>query len=396
MATMVQHDEHAASGPTPIRERYLAPDLARGAMLLFISLANSHIFLHGETMIRGYPLAGSGPDHAVAGLLTTLVDGRAYPMFAALFGYGMVQILRRQEETGLQWPESRKLLRRRGLWMIVFGFAHATLLFSGDIIGIYGLIAVLFVTLLYAEDTKLLRFAAVWMVVGSVFYGLSTIPAGSEQSMSMLYEDPLAGMAMRGGFFFALLIVGGLPVVCPFVLGVWAARRRLLDHPEQHLPLLRRIAAIGIGTAVVGGLPLALVISRVWPVESDIVIGLLGALHAATGMVGGLGYAAAIGLLAARLRTRPDGPGRIVTAVAACGQRSLTCYLSQSVVWFVVFAAFLLDLGGRLGAAWTAVLAVCTWVATVLLAELMRQVGARGPFELLLRRLTYGKSKTTP
>jgi uncharacterized membrane protein YeiB len=33
-----------------------------------------------------------------------------------------------------------------------------------------------------------------------------------------------------------------------------------------------------------------------------------------------------------------------------------------------------------------------TWAVTVGMAELMRRRGYRGPFELLLRRLTYGRA----
>jgi uncharacterized membrane protein YeiB len=78
-----------------------------------------------------------------------------------------------------------------------------------------------------------------------------------------------------------------------------------------------------------------------------------------------------------------------VTAIQATGQRSLTSYLTQSVVWTVVFAPFLLDLGDSLKLWQSAILAVATWAFTVLLADLMRRRGLRGPFEVLLRRLTY-------
>lgn len=98
------------------------------------------------------------------------------------------------------------------------------------------------------------------------------------------------------------------------------------------------------------------------------------------------GYAALIALLATRL----SGQGsRIVSAVAATGQRSLTCYLAQSVVWALVFTPFLLDLSGTLTVASTAILAKTTWFTTVMIADLMRRVAHRGPFELLVRRVTY-------
>ena len=67
----------------------------------------------------------------------------------------------------------------------------------------------------------------------------------------------------------------------------------------------------------------------------------------------------------------------------------MTCYLAQSVVWTIVFTPFLLDLSDHLTVTTTALLAVVTWLATVAMAEQMRRAGHRGPFELLVRRVTY-------
>jgi hypothetical protein len=64
-------------------------------------------------------------------------------MFALLFGYGIVQLLRRHTSSGVDELTVRRLVRRRGWWMVLIGFFHAMLLFSGDIIGAYGLLAVL-------------------------------------------------------------------------------------------------------------------------------------------------------------------------------------------------------------------------------------------------------------
>jgi uncharacterized protein len=52
---------------------------------------------------------------------------------------------------------------------------------------------------------------------------------------------------------------------------------------------------------------------------------LLGPLHDATGILGGFGYAALLSLVAVRIQAR-RGPA--VAAIAATGQRSMTCYSS--------------------------------------------------------------------
>lgn len=81
-------------------------------------------------------------------------------------------------------------------------------------------------------------------------------------------------------------------------------------------------------------------------------------------------------------------------ALKATGQRSLTCYLSQSIVWYIAFSPFLLDLGRQMTLWQSALLASATWLLTVGMATWMQRVGMRGPFEVLLRRLTYRKQQS--
>jgi uncharacterized membrane protein YeiB len=103
-------------------------------------------------------------------------------------------------------------------------------------------------------------------------------------------------------------------------------------------------------------------------------------------VLGGCGYAALIGLIALRIGARR---APITQAIVAVGQRSLTCYLTQSVVWTLVFTPYLGDLSGTLTVTTTALVAVATWLLTAALAELMRRADYRGPFEVLIRRFTY-------
>lgn len=128
---------------TPPTERAVAPDLARGVMLLLIALANIHLYSYGHGVgARGYPRDIDGVDRLVAVVQLLLVDGRAYPMFAFLFGYGVIQLARRRSSTGEE-ATAKRLVRRRGGWLVLFGAVHGLLLFSGDIIAAYGVLGVL-------------------------------------------------------------------------------------------------------------------------------------------------------------------------------------------------------------------------------------------------------------
>ena len=112
---------------------------------------------------------------------------------------------------------------------------------------------------------------------------------------------------------------------------------------------------------------------------------LLGPLHDPTGILGGFGYAALLCLLALPLQARRRV---VVDAIAAVG--SGRCPATWPSRW----------LGRRLHAVrtrspdkltvtTTALLAVATWLITVVLADWMRRTGRRGPIEVLVRRVTY-------
>ncbi|GAA0605235.1 DUF418 domain-containing protein [Kribbella sandramycini] len=357
-------------------------------MLLFIALANSHYFVGGARWFGGFPVDGNVLDRGAGFLISTFVDGRAFPMFGVLFGYGVAQIVRRQRESGREWWPIRKLLWRRSLVLVVVGFAHAMLLYVGDILGAYGVLLFLGVWALRWKD--------IWLfIVAGLVWVLTALP--SDDSFSTMTEGPdpamlppelLGQFADRLGAHSIIALLGWIGFVAPFLIGLWAGRRRILERPAEHQTLLRTTALVGLTIAILGALPVSLVVGGIIKQPANDTLSYLGPLHDATGLFGGFGYAALIVLIARRL-TR----GRFTTAIAAVGQRSMTCYLAQSVVWTIVFTPYLLGLSNTLTTTTTALLAIATWLATVGLAEWMRRKGYRGPFESMIRRLTYRTKK---
>ncbi|MFI6825466.1 DUF418 domain-containing protein [Kribbella sp. NPDC050241] len=378
-------------GPTGLGERALGPDLARGFMLLFIALANSHYFVYGTRVFGGFPMDGSSADRVVGMVLSTFVDGRAFPMFGVLFGYGVAQIVRRQRESGKEWWPIRTLLWRRSLVLIVLGFVHAMLLYIGDILAAYGVLLFLGVWALRWKDRWLLIVAALVFVLTALPSDDSLATASDASDPSMLPPDFLGQFGDRIVVQPFIALLGWIGFVTPFLVGLWAGRRRILERPAEHLTLLRTTAVVGLTVAVVGALPVSLVVGGVIDQPSGEALTRLGPLHDASGVLGGFGYAALSVLIALKLRDRQD---RITLAIAAAGQRSLTCYLSQSVVWAVVFTPYLLDLSRTFSTTTTALLAVATWLATAWIADRMRRASYRGPFEILIRRVTYQPRRT--
>src|ERR687890_410606 len=95
-----------APGAVPLSDRAPAPDVARGAMLLLIALANVHLYLYGRPLdVRLYPVPESAADRVVTALQLLLVDGRAYPLFGLLFGYGIGQLAARWVGAGARVPD---------------------------------------------------------------------------------------------------------------------------------------------------------------------------------------------------------------------------------------------------------------------------------------------------
>lgn len=374
-----------STGPTTLRERALAPDLARGCMLLAIALANSHYFLEGDSVLGGFPQDTGGLDRVTTWVIATFVDGRAFPMFGLLFGYGVARIVARQDG---EPRDTRRLLWRRGAVLFCLGALDALLFYVGDILAAYGVLLAVAAFAVGWSDRRILILAGAFFVLlalpGDGSFSINADPPDA----SMLPPDPGAQITERLPAVAIVAFLGPLGFVCPFLVGLWAGRRRLLEHAADHVRLLRVTAVVGITAAVAGAQPVALTLSRVTDRPSDATLDLIGPLHDTTGTLGGFGYAALIALVA--LRVAPAA-GAVTRALAATGQRSLTCYLLQSPVWFVLFTPYLLGLSDDLSVTATAGIATATWAATVLAADRMRAAGERGPLERLVRHVTYGR-----
>ena len=84
-------------------------------------------------------------------------------------------------------------------------------------------------------------------------------------------------------------------------------------------------------------------------------------------------------------------PSGIVRVLAAVGQRSLTFYLFQSLLMAPLLASWGLGLAPHLSTASAVAVAFGVWLVSLPIAAWMDSRRMRGPAELLLRRMTYGK-----
>ena len=396
--------------------RLLAPDFARGGMLLLILLSNTAFFLYAGDYTRSdnYPDPTSVADSVTQFLMLALLDVRIYPLFAFLVGYGIVQTLTRRMAAGATQDEAAATIRSRNRWLFVFGFVHAALLLSTEVLAAYGLIGLVLCALFLRGSERRLRagiltgigLLALVFTVAAVALALITVldPAGEAAPLTeggarflvsgAAEENYLVSVLFRLPTWVALLFVNGFGVVLPtaILIGMWAARHRVLEEPERHRALIRRVAVTGTALGLAGALPGAL--NHVGAFDPAPFHGLSGVAMGATawtsGLAGGLGYVALFVLLSGFL-TRRGRPPVAVTSVAALGKRSLSGYLSHSIVLVPVLSAWGLGLGAHLTSFTMALFALGLWLVTVVVAALMERAGRRGPFEVLLRRLSLRK-----
>lgn len=390
-------------GPVTGAERALAPDLIRGGMLLLIGLANAANYAFaGQPGLNGSP---HGLERILNFLKITLVDARAYPVFAVMFGYGLVQLARRQRNSGITASGVRKILLKRNAWLVAFGLAHATLLYFGDFLGAYGLVGIICTLLLLNRSDRFNKIVlwiwgaqVVYVIVTAGMTVLATVNSSGPAHTMTNHPNPSLAATSYGSSLIHRLqeypthtatVLGFTVIVW---LGIWAARMQLLENPQAHRALLTRVAAVCMSITILGGLPLALVAAG-WLHVDEAAVDSMTFLQNLSGQFGGPGYIALFALLVCKLTAnrRPAELGVPVQAISALGQRSMSGYLFQSVSWLILLAPFTLNLGDRLGNTGftAAAVAVLVWTTSVVTAYQMKKRSYRGPAETLLRKLTY-------
>ena len=162
-----------------------------------------------------------------------------------------------------------------------------------------------------------------------------------------------------------------------FLVGILVARREGLAKGADP-KLMRRMAVWGFAI----GLPLQLVAAALYIVNLQAETYSLGlslvslAINFLTAPILSAGYVGALWLISQRF----GGSGLL----AAAGRHSLTIYLSQSVVFSVLFSAWGFGLFAQLDAWVVALTALGTWAVLSALALLNLRFFKRGPMEAAL------------
>lgn len=387
--------------PTLPAERLVQLDALRGLAVLGILLVNAPASAMpgqiGEAPLLS-PLAFGPLDQAVWWTMRTGFDDKFITLFSLLFGVSVYLV---GGESGA--GDGREgVLRRRLLWLLLFGALHGALIWYGDILLLYAL-AGMVMALCRSWPPRRLLLAGAGLIVLTIiqvlsdeasvsagFTDASWMEAGAAQVRSAIADarSGLAGSQLANLRTWALVTASVPFTYGPSTLGLmmWGLalfRLGVLQGRASTKTYLLMTAAGGLSLAVIGwsaleqmrdGFPVA---TRVWDRLPNLTLAPVVAL----------GY---VGLV--NLALRVSLSRGCALALAPVGRMAFTNYIAQSVIMTTVFNAGRgLGLYGRLDWPQWSLIVVGVWVVQLVWSPLWLSRFNMGPLEWGWRRLSYGR-----
>jgi uncharacterized protein len=377
--------------------RFLVPDLVRAFALFGIAVVNVTGF--AQPLTTGFHTGGleRPVDQFAYGAVATLFLMKSYPLFSMMFGAGLYYQQAAAERASV---DLKPRYFRRMTALVVLGGLHFIFFWIGVILITYGLLGALLFTLRTASVSFLVRAGAALIALNTVLLfslaGLLWMAERSAPGQLAGYErmttDALRafgegsfGDAARYRFDLLPAILAsligqqGLSVFGFFCLGLAAAKSGAIARPDA--PIWRRCRRVFLPVGLAGSLVGAFVLLQAHSsVDSTYLFGC--AVMMGFSAFGALGY---MGLIAAWAHAA--GPMRRYAARA--GSASLTAYLLQSLILSVIFTGYGLGAYGHLSASEAIAVAAAVALLSLAFAAVWRGFAARGPMEVLLRRITY-------
>jgi uncharacterized protein len=397
------------TGPVTAGERLEALDVLRGFAILGILVMNIQSFaMIGSAYLNPHAFGDlTGPNYLVwlAGHL--LFDRKFLTLFALLFGAGIILMTQRRAAAGRQ---TAGLHFRRMLVLLAIGFAHAYLIWYGDILVTYalcGLIAFLF----HKRSARtliplgLLLIAIPTLISTGAQLSMPQWPEAERLDLQQSFWNPTDAViaaevdAYRGSWLAQqphridssrfmqtqFLLVEGLWRVTGLMLigmalmkwQVFSAARR----PRTYVTL----AIIGFGL----GLPIVVAgvvfnTTTGWKLEYSFFAGAQfnywGSLFVALGWL-------SLVMLICRQQWLPAIRHRL----AAVGRMALSAYLLQSILGTLIFYGHGLGLFGQVPRVGQLAIVLGIWIVLLIACPLWLRYFRFGPAEWLWRSLTYMK-----
>ncbi len=403
----MEHNTKAA--PTRPSTRIAAIDVLRGFALLGILIMNIQIFAMPEAAYFNPTTYGdlTGANRWVWTLSHIFADQKFMTLFSLLFGAGIILFTSRLEERS---QPSLKIHYRRTLWLLLFGLAHAYLLWVGDILVAYALCALVVVWFRKLSPRWLVLLGLVSVAVPSLLASLTGAsmtywPPELYQEFAADFDPSPAVIqaeieAYRGGWlaqmearvpaaiemqtmaflFWASWRAGGLMLIgmALYKWGILSAQR------SRRFYGVLALVGLAVGTAVISfgvqqnfahGWSLAF--SRWGP---GFQFNYWGSLFVSAGYIGLI-----------MLWVQWGGLGRLQNALAAVGRMALSNYLLHTLIATTIFYGHGFGLFGSVDRVGQILIVLAIWACQLVWSPVWLNHYRFGPAEWLWRSLTYWK-----
>ena len=391
--------------PVSPEERIRALDLLRGWAMFGVLWSNLNDSYGTRDPVTSL-------DRALSWTQYWLVESRFYSLLILLFGIGFGIQLTRAD--GLA-TDLRRTYYRRTATLLAIGVVHGTLIWRGDILTIYALVAFALVMFRTASTRRILVVALLLWFVGQTIVreamflsGLQIMLPGSSGESTAIYAHGtwLQIEPVRVGGYLQWLGRWGLPsyvsILASFLMGLWAVKsgylRRVISEPRA----TRRLLAMALGAAAIGyaswhwadtlwpraQAPANLVPAFPFPYFQREMLRqlVLKLFNWATE-----GTAVAYACVLLLLWQRPHGE-RLLHPLAAAGRMALTTYLTQSIVCTLLFYGYGLGWYGSIGFTGMLLITLILFAGQMAASTWWLARFRYGPAEWLWRTLTYGRA----
>lgn len=398
--------------PIAASERIEAMDVLRGFALLGILLMNIEAFVGPlAAALDGVNPALTGVDRIVDAAIYILVQGKFYLLFSLLFGMGFGVMMQRAETRGSAFSA---LYLRRTLALLAFGVVHLLLIWSGDILVAYALIALPLLLIFRSVPVGHLPYWALGlyaltllMVAGFSAIGIlaqlePTIAAMMQEELrkegekmarlivaeraaygSGSYAQAVVQRAWDAAVMLPYTLLLGGQILAMFVLGAWFARSGAIAHPQGRPRLYASLRWVALPVG------LGLMLVSFWMVPTvavdrmDLTSGTAVLLAMTASPLMSFGYLAWI-LRGTNSAARPS-----LRWLAPAGRMALTNYLGQSVICTLVFYGYGLGYFEQLPRAWQVPFVFALFALQVLASRWWLARFRYGPAEWVWRAITY-------
>jgi uncharacterized protein len=356
----------------PVAERLVVIDRLRGVALMGVAAVNLSVFVSDA----GAGASKTAVDRALYWLNYTLLNGKCFPVLAAVFGYSLgLQLQRPGDVHG-----HRRDFKRRLLALGVLGVAHGWLLYRFDILLAYSLLGMCTYWLRHIRWRSLIALCTGLILIGAWLLNNS----GIDPNGLVRIGPALAIERYRSGSFVQLIdlhlrnftanfsreVVGQWPfVLAMLLLGVFAER---FDFARRSTAR-QRMTLVGLGLCATTFTVMLDVLS-----PGSVATGWMGFATIALQPLMSLGTIGAVMVWCSRSSKS--------WSVDAFGRTSLSCYLFQSVVFSLTLYGFGFGLFRWFTPTVQSLYLVGFLTIEIQLARLVLQRWPRGPMEILVDR----------